>query len=229
MKALDRLRNKTAAQQGFGTENPSFGTAPLGASPDSREPPRPRARRRVEEEEESTNSLIFHNSDDSEPGSKISIQAKNGGDISAKTPRGPCARCGQPVTWTNGLRNWFGEEVHLSCPTPDPGKPEDFSDLDEPEPPPFDDAAFAQTHRDFRGMAPEWRAAIRKRPSPDKRVYGLAENCPTCGGSDWWRSAVKPGPWNCRTCQPPNARRDDIVFRFATGLAKPFIGKYHLD
>jgi hypothetical protein len=89
MKALDRLRNKTAAQQGFGTENPSFGTAPLGASPDSREPPRPRARRRVEEEEKSTNSLIFHNSDDSEPGSKISIQAKNGGDISAKTPAAP--------------------------------------------------------------------------------------------------------------------------------------------
>jgi hypothetical protein len=33
-----------------------------------------------------------------------------------RSARGPCVNCGAPVTWTNGLRNWFGELVHLRCP-----------------------------------------------------------------------------------------------------------------
>jgi hypothetical protein len=39
------------------------------------------------------------------------------GDVS----RGPCVRCGQPVTRrlgeTHGFRNGFGELRHLTCPT----------------------------------------------------------------------------------------------------------------
>ena len=31
-------------------------------------------------------------------------------------PRGPCIHCGRPVDRLNGLRNWFGELVHLRCP-----------------------------------------------------------------------------------------------------------------
>ena len=29
---------------------------------------------------------------------------------------GLCVNCGQPVTRINGLRNWFGQPVHLCCP-----------------------------------------------------------------------------------------------------------------
>jgi hypothetical protein len=133
--------------------------------------------------------------------------------------KGPCHKCGVQVTLhvpLAGLVNWFGRPVHLSCPPSDLSEPEGFSDLDEqPSPPPFDEHAFAQMCRDFREVAKKWRAAGKYRPSPDKVVYGTAETCGTCGGTDWWHSAVKPGPWNCRTCQPPNARRNDVVFRFA--------------
>jgi hypothetical protein len=34
--------------------------------------------------------------------------------------RGPCIRCGEPVTWSNGLRDWFAELVHITCPAPAP-------------------------------------------------------------------------------------------------------------
>jgi TubC N-terminal docking domain len=34
--------------------------------------------------------------------------------------RGPCVNCGEPVTWANGLRNSFGQLVHLTCPAPAP-------------------------------------------------------------------------------------------------------------
>ena len=40
---------------------------------------------------------------------------------STAASRGPCVKCGQPVTWWNGLRNWFGELVHLVCPPPHDG------------------------------------------------------------------------------------------------------------
>jgi hypothetical protein len=29
--------------------------------------------------------------------------------------RGPCYRCGEPVTWHDGMRNWFGKLVHHRC------------------------------------------------------------------------------------------------------------------
>jgi hypothetical protein len=29
--------------------------------------------------------------------------------------RGPCIHCGEPVTWQDGLKNWFGELVHRRC------------------------------------------------------------------------------------------------------------------
>ena len=38
----------------------------------------------------------------------------------ANTSRGPCIRCGQPVTRlgiTHGFRNGFGDLVHLRCPS----------------------------------------------------------------------------------------------------------------
>jgi hypothetical protein len=37
-----------------------------------------------------------------------------GGFMSA-TSRGPCVHCDEPVTWHDGLRNWFGELTHHRC------------------------------------------------------------------------------------------------------------------
>jgi hypothetical protein len=47
----------------------------------------------------------------SQPGCESSAKV-----IDLQAERGPCYRCGHPVTWQNGLRNWFGDLVHLTCP-----------------------------------------------------------------------------------------------------------------
>jgi hypothetical protein len=33
----------------------------------------------------------------------------------ASASRGPCTYCGEPVTWRDGLRNWFGQLTHHRC------------------------------------------------------------------------------------------------------------------
>jgi hypothetical protein len=118
---------------------------------------------------------------------------------------------------------WLKRQAARQEQTPQPSSlqkntvaPDEFAELDEqPEPLPFDEAGFAQMRRDFCEVEREWCAAVRKRPSLDKVVYGPAKTCPTCSGTAWWRSAATPGPWSCRTCEPPNAYRKDVMFRFA--------------
>jgi hypothetical protein len=108
MKALDRLRQKIG-DQNCGT----YGSSSREESADSLA----RAGRARKEEEEVTNSLLYKDIPQDGSVRKTLSPGSERTDISAKS-RGPCSRCGQPVTWHDGLRNWFGDLVHHACAGP---------------------------------------------------------------------------------------------------------------
>jgi hypothetical protein len=106
MKTLENLR-----QQLRKTGSGGFVSAPEAEYADSRARPG-RARK---EEEEVTNSLLYKDFAQGEPGRESYPLGPRRTDNTDKT-RGPCIRCKNPVTRANGFRNWFGQPVHLTCP-----------------------------------------------------------------------------------------------------------------
>src|SRR5690606_26037308 len=107
---------------------------------------------------------------------KIGLPPTDRTDRTAKTPgavRGPCARCGHPVTWATGLRNWFGHLVHLTCPAPvAPRRPATWDDWREGDPCPSCGRAEHEHEHGFFGcgLAPASDATPapleRKAPPP---------------------------------------------------------------
>jgi hypothetical protein len=137
--------------------------------------------------------------------------------------KGLCHRCGEPVAWQGrleSLRNWTGQVVHLKCPAPH-ADARVASDPDEgpspDEPPPLDDDAHAQMLRDYRAVRADVTRALRRRQSDLNDPLwrnSSAEPCATCGDDVAWRPERNPR-WRCRTCERPNARRLDLVWRSA--------------
>jgi hypothetical protein len=113
MRAIDRLRQELASGA-----SGSFGSTPHQEYEDSH------ARVRAPGEGEVDLSVYLKKKETPcDDPSETSLSERRGtaetADIvpDARTAsRGPCTCCGQPVHWHDGLRNWFGDPVHLTCP-----------------------------------------------------------------------------------------------------------------
>jgi hypothetical protein len=68
----------------------------------------------LQEKNEDSISNSFTNLRHATPATPATPEAQPKGEQETAS-RGACVHCGEIVTWTNGLRNWFGELVHLSC------------------------------------------------------------------------------------------------------------------
>jgi hypothetical protein len=135
--------------------------------------------------------------------------------------KGVCHRCGELVTWSGqleGLQNSLGEIVHLRCP-PSPVTPSNEPVVpesdDEPpaEPPLLDDNGYQAMLRDFCLVRPDVARAWRRRELNDPLWHDpSASLCGVCGDDTSWRPE-RVQRWRCRTCERPNARRSDLVWR----------------
>ena len=91
--------------------------------------------------------------------------------VTTAPSRGPCTHRANPVTRSNGLRNWFGDLVHLRCPElPPVPEPEQFEEVGEPDPQPI-----AWTYRSDV-VAVEDLADEGKRPGRISRELGLTRS-----------------------------------------------------